>query len=601
VFDLLNNFTLASLRLPWLSASLVDGASAGGSLLTPTVAGLALEPGDMCGRYEVVRLLGAGAMGRVYLATDTELSTLVALKILSDALLESSEARIRLRGEAQRAAKLRGHPHIATLLDLIHVDVKGRQFPVIVMEYVEGMSCAAHIAEHPISLKRALRWASQIADAVEFAHDRGVLHCDLKPQNVQITQDDNVKVLDFGISRALYGPSTAEVATGTPAYMAPEQIFDRRFTEAGDVYSLGVTIFELVTRERPFAGETIGELVLGVLGSPAPKASAVATGVPQALDVLLERTMAKVPRRRPQSVAELRRGLAEIRDALEPNGQPSRRWVWGLVAFCTVFAAATFTGFVTSRAYDMSLGRTGRFDDESPLWWPFWGFRMLFAPTVLSAAVLLPVVVMTIGIAWAARRIGVSGRRRSLTAVVSTLPLAKLATGVFVGSAIALYLFVWRFLPMISAFQALIGDATSENIAILRPENFSEHNAYRYAAFLLLVVPALACGMIAARRANRSESVGFVAPLAGVVVLGGALALWAMPYRLLWHAELESVRLGSERCYVAARQQSDVLLFCPGSQPPRTRAVGATDARLDWRDSRIEKIFTEFDTLATTR
>ena len=97
--------------------------------------------------------------------------------------------------------------------------MKGRQFPVIVMEYVDGTSCAGHLAEHALSLKRVLRWAIQIADAVEDAHDRGVLHCDLKPQNIQITTDDVVKVLDFGVARAVYRPSTDEIVTGTVPYM----------------------------------------------------------------------------------------------------------------------------------------------------------------------------------------------------------------------------------------------------------------------------------------------------------------------------------------------------------------------------------------------
>ena len=121
-----------------------------------------------------------------------------------------------------------------------------------------------------------------------------MLHCDLKPQNIQVTPYDAVQVLDFGVARAVYGPSTAEIVTGTVPYMAPEQIAERRFTEVGDIYSLGVTVFELITGQRPFAAEHPHDVLLQILGLPAPRASALAPGVPAALDELLDRTLAKV-------------------------------------------------------------------------------------------------------------------------------------------------------------------------------------------------------------------------------------------------------------------------------------------------------------------
>ena len=596
--DLLTNFTLASLRLPWLVPAAEDTPST-----TPpasSVHGHTFAPGDMCGRYEVVRLLGAGGEGRVYLARDSELSTNVALKVVSDDLIESSEARIRLRGGAHNAAKLRGHPHIATLLDLIHVDVGGRQFPVIVMEYVEGRSCADHLAEHPISLPRALRWATQIAEAVEFAHNQGVLHCDLKPLNVQVTPDDNVKVLDFGISRALYGPSKAETVRGTLAYMAPEQLRDGQFTEAGDIYSLGVTIFELVSRSRPFSGDTHQDLALKVLGLPAPRCSSLVPDVPAALDDLLEQALAKTPKQRPQSVAGMRLALARLRDSFDRTLTKGRRPALFSAVGCSILAAATLAGYVTSRVYNESLGRTGRFDDDSPIWWPLWGLRMLFAPMMVSAIVLAPTLLVAAAAYWAARQLGWSGSMRAITGPLSRLPLSRCALLVLAGSAVGVYLFVWRFTDMFNAFPALPDEtARLADFAVLRPENFPEHNLYRYAAFLLIVAQVMAWAAIAVRRARRSERIGLAAPIGGVILLAGALTLWAMPYRLLWHAALKTVHIGSELCYVAGEQQSELLLFCPVGRP-RTRTLPAADPRLDNRDSRIEtKIFRQLDTSPT--
>jgi hypothetical protein len=248
----------------------------------------------------------------------------------------------------------------------------------------------------------------------------------------------------------------------------------------------------------------------------------------------------------------------------------------------------------------MVLGKTGRFADESALWWPFWGFRMLFAPIVISAVIAVPLVVSTYGGMWIARALGWPRRWRPLSALrrVSPSTLARVALA---ASAVGLYLFVWRFLPMIGAFQALYGDVDVTRFAILRPDNFDEHNAYRYAAFLLLALSTAAWTAIVVRRSRGSERVGVVAPAAGLLVICCAVALWAMPYRLMWHSLYDSVLMASERCYVTARRDSNLLLFCPTSGGARVRTVDATDARLDWRDSRREKIFTPLNAASPTQ
>jgi len=596
VQDLLTTFSLSTLRLPPALAAAGDGAIL--PPLRPQSEGLRLEPGDMCGRYAVERVLGAGGMARVYLATDTELSTPVALKVLSEALLESSEARLRLRREAHNAAKLRGHPHIATFLDLIHVDVKGRQFPVIVMEYVDGTSCAGHLAEHALSLKRVLRWAIQIADAVEYAHDRGVLHCDLKPQNIQITTDDVVKVLDFGVARAVYGPSTDEIVTGTVPYMAPEQIAEKRFTETGDIYSLGVTMFELIARRRPFSGDTSRDVVFEILGLPAPRVAALRPEVPAELDALIDRTLAKAPRHRPQSMRELRQELAGILAALEPAPSTWALWIAKAAAVIgTILVVLTFVGFVSSMAFDLSLGRRGRFADESALFWPVWGARMLVAPLVRSAFVVVPSVLAVLVARWGLRRAGFGRTGRSPLDRLMAASTNQLAVLVLLVSILAVNAFFFRFQDGIAAINDLVDDSTSVSVAWMRPDNFDEHNAYRFLAFLVCAGSALAWLSLARRRRALLQTPTVLLPILGGLVLAVAMGLWALPYRLLFQAELERVRLGDEICYVAGRQAPDLLLFCPKSDPPRARVVSARDPRLQ-SDSIIEKVFTPFNTVA---
>lgn len=596
VQELLTNYSMATLRLPTALAAAGDVAAV--PLTAPRPEGLSLEPGDMCGRYEVVRPLGAGGMARVYLATDTELSLPVALKVLSDELLESSEARLRLRREAHNAAKLRGHPHIATFIDLIHVEVKGRQFPVIVMEYVEGKSCAEHLADNAIGVNRVLRWASQIADAVEYAHDRGVLHCDLKPQNIQVTPDDVAKVLDFGVARAVYGPSTAEIVTGTVPYMAPEQIAEKRFTEIGDIYSLGVSVFELVTRQRPFAADNPQDVILQILGLPAPRASAMAPDVPAALDELIDRTLAKAPRRRPQSMRELRHELLGILAAQEPAADTwARRLASLAAAIGTVLVALTFVGFVTSMAFDLSLGRRGRFADESVLLWPVWGARMLVAPAIRSAFYLVPIAMGVFLVRWVTRRAvfwrsGRSPLERLLAASTWQLGLLLL-----IASTLAVNLFFFRYQEGVGAISNLVNDSRALPLTWLRPDNFKEHNDYRFVAFLVCAGSALGWYSLARRRRALLRPPNVLLLMLGGLVLAVAMGLWALPYRLLFQARLEKVYMGAEACYAVGRQGPDLLLFCPTSEPPRSRVVRENDPSLK-RDSIIEEIFTPLNTVA---
>jgi hypothetical protein len=176
-----------------------------------------------------------------------------------------------------------------------------------------------------------------------------------------------------------------------------------------------------------------------------------------------------------------------------------------------------------------------------------------------------------------------------------SLSAGWLAVLLLLVSILAVNLFVWRFEPALSALIALVGDTKSPTLGWLRVENFDDHNRYRYLAFVIWAAPAWGWWMVARRRRRRLEPPGIVLAVLGTLVLSLGLGLWALPYRLLWQAALEKVHLGEEPCYIAGRQGLDLLLFCPLSDPPRSRVVNERDSQLA-RDSKIEKIFTELNT-----
>jgi eukaryotic-like serine/threonine-protein kinase len=289
---------------------------------------MSLTPGTRLGPYEIQAAIGAGGMGQVYLAHDTRLNRNVALKSLTGPSVDTPEARDRLLREARAAARLT-HPNIAAIHDILDT----APCPCIVMEYVEGETLAAKIARGPLECTQALAIGVQLADALAQAHAAGLVHRDLKPANVQITPDGVAKILDFGVasSRRLEDASvpddapTRDVAqtqagrlTGTPAYMAPEQLMGRPATPQSDVYSLGVVLFEALSGCRPFEAPDFVHLALAILSDPTPTLRGRATGTPQEVSALVARAMAKKPADRHTSAAavavDLRRAAQTVSD-----------------------------------------------------------------------------------------------------------------------------------------------------------------------------------------------------------------------------------------------------------------------------------------------
>src|SRR6516164_3074499 len=242
---------------------------------------MTLAPGTRVGAYEIVALIGSGGMGEVYLAKDTKLGRDIALKILPASFTNDPERVARFRREAQVLASL-NHPHIGAIYGL--EEVNGTQF--LVLELVDGESLDKRIARGPIPVDEALDIAKQIAEALEAAHEKGIIHRDLKPANIALTKDGSVKVLDFGLAKAVETTSGASfdamnsptitspammtgvgVILGTAAYVSPEQAAGKAVDKRSDMWAFGCVLYEMITGKRAFEGEDVSDTLAAVLRS----------------------------------------------------------------------------------------------------------------------------------------------------------------------------------------------------------------------------------------------------------------------------------------------------------------------------------------------
>ncbi len=324
---------------------------------------MSLTVGDrFAGHFEVTAVLGAGGMGEVYRARDTRLNRAVALKILPDAFAADPDRLARFQREAELLASL-NHPNIAQ----IHGIEEEGGTRALVLELVEGPTLEERIASGPLSLDDALDIATQVADALEAAHEAGVVHRDLKPANVKVREDGTVKVLDFGLAKALdagagsgdphTSPTLATAATrmgfivGTAAYMSPEQARGRTVDRRTDVWAFGAVLFEMLTGRRAFAGDDVTGILAEVIKTE-PAWATLSVDVPPAVSGVLRRCLQKDPRERMRDIGDVRLGLlggfedpARRVTAPPADGAPTgagggwkRYWV-GLAGAAVVIAA----------------------------------------------------------------------------------------------------------------------------------------------------------------------------------------------------------------------------------------------------------------------
>ena len=324
-----------------------------------------LATGTRLGPYEIVVPIGAGGMGEVYRARDTKLNRDVAIKVLPDLFANDSERLARFQREAQVLASL-NHPNIAHIHGLEDSD----GVHALVMELVEGEDLAQRLDRGAIALDEALPIARQVAEALEAAHEHGIIHRDLKPANIKLRPDGTVKVLDFGLAKAMEPVGTASNASysptittpammtgvgvilGTAAYMSPEQARGKVVDKRADIWAYGCVLFEMLTGQRAFEGESISEVLASVLKTE-PNWQALPAETPAALRRLAGRCLEKDPRRRLQAIGEAR---VQIEDLLTGSAEPvtgpaaplsAPLWPWVVlagVAAVVIGGAVAMTG-----------------------------------------------------------------------------------------------------------------------------------------------------------------------------------------------------------------------------------------------------------------
>ncbi|HEY2842816.1 MAG TPA: protein kinase, partial [Bryobacteraceae bacterium] len=300
---------------------------------------MSLNPGTRLGPYEILAPIGAGGMGEVYRARDTRLRRDVAIKVLPEVIARGG-AWDRFEREA-RAASALSHPHICAVYDV--GEAEGR--PYLVMELLEGKTLRDYTGKQPLEPKAAVALGLQIADALEAAHAKGILHRDIKPGNIMVIGRGHVKVLDFGLAKQLATDAVDETRTlesltavgtvmGTPHYMAPEILQGKPADARSDVWALGVVLYEMLGGRQPFQGSSMFDVSSAILREEPP---ALPANVPSGLKKIVGECLEKQPEQRYQTAGAVRVAL----EGFSTSAPSSRRgWLWGLAA-----AAAIVAGF----------------------------------------------------------------------------------------------------------------------------------------------------------------------------------------------------------------------------------------------------------------
>ena len=281
---------------------------------------MAVSAGLLPDRYTGAQPIGRGGMGEIFRATDSTLGRAVAVKVLDERHAQDASVRERFTREALAVARLSGNPNIVTIYDVgVH-----RERPFIVMEYLAGGSLEQKIrAEGLQSLRQALEWLEQAANALDAAHREGIVHRDVKPANLLLDRYGRVHVADFGIASAAGLGSLTQTGTvlGTASYLSPEQALGERTTAASDLYSLGIVAFELLTGRRPFEGDSVAAEAAAHVTGTVPSVRDVNPTLPSELDPVFARALAKDPARRYGSAAEF---VAALRHSLEEAAGTTR-------------------------------------------------------------------------------------------------------------------------------------------------------------------------------------------------------------------------------------------------------------------------------------
>jgi len=554
-----------------------------------------LQPSTPIKHYTILARLRRGGMGQVFLALDERLRRRVALKcLLSRSSLEAD--RDRILAEARAAAAIT-HPNVATVHEVIEHD--DRAF--MVMEFVDGQSLDTLLARGRLTKDRVVDIGLQLVGALGAAHGSDIVHGDLKPANVMLNADGSAKVLDFGVARTVrtgsgttttVGPrgaaATQTVVAGTPGYMSPEQLRGERLDPRSDLYSLGVVLFEMATGRRPFIGVTIDELREAVK-QPAPRADAVARDVPSWLADFIAKSLEPLVTARFQSAGEMKEALEAVRQHIRDLNRRELilRWLARIAAGTPlVLAGLIAAGLVTTVGFNTMFGRNGpnaRFGGETLLGYLSWGVQAVI-PTVIVATLL---AVVFAGVRFALNAMQLIGPLRRVAQRVRTLSvdfgvrmglhrptaLAQALAGLALAT---LFVFYQVNRDVILAWTEHFDTAPA---ATFLPIGEGAFERIEYEMALNVSISVFVYGLYRAFRLRRREGTrdgtAALAVLVGVIVI--MVFMCVTPFRTFHRRDLERVDVAGARCYVGGESGSELLVLCPGVEPPRSRVVRRDD------------------------
>jgi TolB-like protein/Tfp pilus assembly protein PilF len=336
------------------------------SFLASEMTRVTLTKGTKLGDYEVQSLLGSGGMGEVYRARDYRLGRDVAIKVLPPFFASDRLRLYRFEQEARAAAAL-NHPNILAVYQLGTYD----DSPYLVSELLEGETLRSLLKRGPILLEQAIEYALQIASGLRAAHEKGIVHRDLKPENLFVTRDGQVKILDFGLAKQTHREATAEtrpaslatetgVLMGTVGYMSPEQLRGQVADHRADIFAFSAILYEMLSGKRAFIGESSADVAISILKENPPPLSKCVSGVPKALEIVVQRCLEKTPEQRLPSVEELTAALRSIE--LQPP-TATRAWrflgwrarILTKMAIAMALAVAVLAAVFSFRGRDASI------------------------------------------------------------------------------------------------------------------------------------------------------------------------------------------------------------------------------------------------------
>jgi hypothetical protein len=581
-----------------------------GSVHQPAVSGPAAMTDDRSemtdgrsewwGRYRLVERVGEGSFGSVYRAWDPELEREIAIKILHRRVADG-HLKERLLREGRALAKVRDHNVVSVFGIESHGDRVG-----LCMEFVPGETLESVLGtQGPRSAHEAVLVGEDVCRALAAVHAAGFVHRDVKARNVMREQAGRIVLMDFGTGREAEDlKEGGQGLAGTPMYMAPEVLAGLPASESSDVYSAGVLLYYMVTSQYPVEGRTLEELRAAHMQGRRRPLSDRRSSLPLPFIQLVDRALAPDPEQRYTSAMTLLEALKQFSKPAEP-GRLGRYLVMGGLAILGAAGLMAGLGVLSSRLFNFTLGRSDFVSESVPDWFR-WGAASCLAPAASLLIAMMAIALMIVlrhvllTVSEQARAIESAVRLR-LVGVAHRLHLDEvsvLASCALLLSAVALLSAWWAFFPLFDAYGRRISSMRAEDLALLAPDHRWYHNDYRQTFSSIVILSVLAWYPVVRLAAVRRERVnrGMLAGGAAVVLLG--LALLDFPYRVLLHNQFAAVMWNGVYCYMIGDRGDDVLLFCPGFQPPRNRIV-STQADL-MPTGVTESIFTRFSNQSGT-